>query len=149
MEKNLENLTTLAEKQTQLKADLEVNSNSHLTKNASLTEKVFYKDSLNADNAMWGNGIHYVTVIGDDNAIVSIIFANGDADPAINFRPPIFHMSRRGCQCGQHTLIQSSSSESHMEDVVLQLAFDIDLKDVIVPANVKVIQWSNDIVTVK
>ena len=58
-------------------------------------------------------------------------------------------MSRSGCPCGQHTLIQSLSSKSNMEDVVLQLAYDIDLKDAYVPDNVKVIEWNNDIVTIK
>ena len=36
-----------------------------------------------------------------------------------------------------------------MEDVVLQLAYDINLKDAYVPDNVKVIEWNNDIVTIK
>ena len=32
---------------------------------------------------------------------------------------------------------------------MLQLAYDIDVKDAVIPADVKVIEWNNDIISAK
>ena len=36
-----------------------------------------------------------------------------------------------------------------IEKVMLQLAYDIDVKDAVIPADVKVIEWNNDIISAK
>lgn len=120
------------------------------------------KDILKKENidlssdTIFGTSIHHVTVIGDDGAIVAITFMN-DED-SNDFVPPILHVSREGCPCGKHTLIQGSSllvsnstgnTFSSIEQVLLQLSYDIDLQDAIISSDVKVIEWNNDIISVK
>ena len=36
-----------------------------------------------------------------------------------------------------------------LENVMLQLAYDIDVKDAVIPDDVKVIEWNNDIISAK
>ena len=49
-------------------------------------------------------------------------------------------------QCHKKT---GNGTFSSIEEVLLQLAYDIDVKDAVIPANVKVIEWNNDIITAK
>ena len=58
-----------------------------------------------SDDTIFGTSVHHVTVIGDDSSIVAITFTD-----KYDFVPPILHMSKRGCPCGKHTLIQGSST---------------------------------------
>ena len=87
----------------------------------SCLKPFFQKENDDSDIAL-DTSIHHVTVIGDDSAIVSIAFANVIADPTINFVGPILHISRKGCPCGQHTLIQGlTTSEWNQNQKMLKL----------------------------
>jgi len=120
-----------------------------------------YDESV--DDTILGTSIHHVTVIGDDSSIVAITFANEE-----NSRPlvqPILHISKLGCPCGRHTVIQGSTTSvlnvyadlmlsgpdtmTSVGMVALQLGYGIDLKDARIPPDVKVIEWNNDIISVK
>ena len=55
---------------------------------------------------------------------------------------PIRHWKKFHKKAGNGTL-------NSIEKVMLQLAYDIDVKDAVIPADVKVIEWNNDIISAK